>query len=101
MVATGSGDSTLRLWSLEDGSALRTFQGHGASVLRVSFLAGGLQVTTPSTDLSECTRYTACAVTVGGKLLIGSRLAQRYLAWMCNSGCIITAFLVPSVMKGT
>ena len=47
MVATGSGDSTLRLWSLEDGAALRTFQGHGASVLRVSFLAGGLQVRQP------------------------------------------------------
>ena len=47
VVATGSGDSTLRLWSLEDGTALRTFQGHGASVLRVSFLAGGLQVQQP------------------------------------------------------
>ena len=44
VVATASGDATLRLWSLADGAALRTFQGHGASVLRVSFVASGAQV---------------------------------------------------------
>lgn len=33
----------MRLWSLADGSCLRTFEGHLASVLRLDFLsAGGL-----------------------------------------------------------
>jgi len=44
VVATGSGDRSIRLWSLSDFSCVRTFQGHMASVLRVRFLNGGLQV---------------------------------------------------------
>ena len=43
---TGSGDATLRLWSLADGSCLRTFEGHSASVLRVAFLSAGTQACT-------------------------------------------------------
>jgi WD40 repeat protein len=42
-VATASGDKTLRLWSLVDGSCLRTLEGHTASVLRCSFLTSGTQ----------------------------------------------------------
>jgi len=44
VIATASGDRSIRLWSLSDYSCLRTFQGHVASVLRVRFLNGGLQV---------------------------------------------------------
>lgn len=43
-IATASGDKTLRLWALSDGSCLRTFEGHTASALRVGFLSGGSQV---------------------------------------------------------
>jgi U3 small nucleolar RNA-associated protein 13 len=44
VAATASGDRSIRLWSLSDYSCVRTFQGHVASVLRVRFLNGGLQV---------------------------------------------------------
>mgnify|MGYP005850994441 CR=1 FL=1 len=44
VIATASGDRTIRLWSLSDYSCVRTLQGHVASVLRVRFLNGGLQV---------------------------------------------------------
>lgn len=58
-VATASGDKTLRLWSLAEGSCLRTLEGHTASVLRCSFLTSGTQVcraATPPTifSLSAC-----------------------------------------------
>lgn len=43
-VATSSGDKTIKLWSLRDGACLRTLQGHNASVLRVLFIAAGMQV---------------------------------------------------------
>jgi WD40 repeat protein len=42
----GSGDKTLRLWALADGTCLKTFEGHTASVLRLNFLSAGTQVTT-------------------------------------------------------
>lgn len=43
-VATASGDKTLRLWALADGTCLKTFEGHTASVLRLNFLSAGTQV---------------------------------------------------------
>lgn len=38
MVVTGSGDKTVRIWSLTDYSCLRTFEGHANSVLKVLWL---------------------------------------------------------------
>ncbi|TKA67995.1 hypothetical protein B0A55_08614, partial [Friedmanniomyces simplex] len=38
MVVTGSGDKTVRIWSLSDYSCLRTFEGHANSVLKVVWL---------------------------------------------------------------
>ncbi|KAI9693662.1 MAG: U3 small nucleolar RNA-associated protein 13 [Bathelium mastoideum] len=37
-VVTGSGDKTVRIWSLTDYSCLRTFEGHTNSVLKVLWL---------------------------------------------------------------
>ena len=42
----GSGDKTLRLWALADGTCLKTFEGHTSSVLRLNFLSAGTQVST-------------------------------------------------------
>ncbi|KAK2801273.1 hypothetical protein FQN49_008911, partial [Arthroderma sp. PD_2] len=38
IVATGSGDKTIKLWSLSDYSCLLTFEGHANSVLKVLWL---------------------------------------------------------------
>ncbi|KAK5149233.1 hypothetical protein LTR04_007304, partial [Oleoguttula sp. CCFEE 6159] len=38
LVATGSGDKTVKIWSLSDYSCLRTFEGHTNSVLKVLWL---------------------------------------------------------------
>lgn len=38
MVLTGSGDKSVRIWSLTDYSCLRTFEGHANSVLKVVWL---------------------------------------------------------------
>ncbi|GAW16992.1 hypothetical protein ANO14919_064410 [Xylariales sp. No.14919] len=38
VVVTGSGDKTVKLWSLTDYTCLRTFEGHSNSVLKVTWL---------------------------------------------------------------
>lgn len=38
LVLTGSGDKTIKIWSLSDYSCLRTFEGHANSVLKVAWL---------------------------------------------------------------
>lgn len=38
MIVTGSGDKSVRIWSLSDYSCLRTFEGHANSVLKVVWL---------------------------------------------------------------
>ncbi|KAI0400581.1 WD40-repeat-containing domain protein [Xylaria palmicola] len=38
VVITGSGDKTIKLWSLTDYTCLRTFEGHSNSVLKVTWL---------------------------------------------------------------
>ncbi|KAI1117216.1 WD40-repeat-containing domain protein [Nemania sp. NC0429] len=38
VVITGSGDKTIKLWSLSDYTCLRTFEGHSNSVLKVVWL---------------------------------------------------------------
>ncbi|KAG5652450.1 hypothetical protein H0H81_004994 [Sphagnurus paluster] len=50
ILATGSGDKTVKLWSLDDFSCLKTFEGHTNSVLRVNFLNAGLQVVSAASD---------------------------------------------------
>jgi len=59
VLASGSGDGTVKLWSLgrnNDTSpaggcrCVRTFQGHSSSVLRVRFLSGGLQLMSSGGD---------------------------------------------------
>ncbi|KAG6879561.1 hypothetical protein C0992_001388 [Termitomyces sp. T32_za158] len=50
ILATGSGDKTVKLWSLDDFSCLKTLEGHTNSVLRVNFLNVGLQIVSTSSD---------------------------------------------------
>eukprot|EP00879_Flechtneria_rotunda_P023236 GHRR01024570.1.p1 GENE.GHRR01024570.1~~GHRR01024570.1.p1 ORF type:complete len:103 (+),score=18.48 GHRR01024570.1:270-578(+) len=39
-----SGDRLVKMWSVRDGSCLRTFEGHAGGVLRCMFLTAGTQV---------------------------------------------------------
>ncbi|KAF7791219.1 hypothetical protein EIP86_002233 [Pleurotus ostreatoroseus] len=50
VLATGSGDRTVRLWSLEDFSCVKTFEGHANSVLRVDFVNAGMQMVSAASD---------------------------------------------------
>ncbi|TFK41821.1 WD40 repeat-like protein [Crucibulum laeve] len=50
VLATGSGDKTVKLWSLDDFSCLKTFEGHTNSVLRVDFLNMGMQLVSAASD---------------------------------------------------
>ncbi|KAH7318486.1 WD40-repeat-containing domain protein [Stachybotrys elegans] len=38
VILTGSGDKTIRLWSLSDYTCVRTFEGHSNSILKVAWL---------------------------------------------------------------
>ncbi len=46
VVATGSADATVRVWSVADGACLRTLEGHIHSVLRLAFVSRGMQLVT-------------------------------------------------------
>lgn len=50
VLATGSGDKTIKLWSLDDFSCLKTFEGHTNSVLRVDFVNMGMQLVSAASD---------------------------------------------------
>lgn len=50
VLATGSGDKTVRLWSLDDFTCLKTFEGHTNSVLRVDFVNAGMQLVSAASD---------------------------------------------------
>lgn len=50
ILATGSGDKTVRLWNLDDFSCVKTFEGHTNSVLRVDFLNSGMQMVSTASD---------------------------------------------------
>ncbi|KAG1825644.1 WD40-repeat-containing domain protein [Suillus subaureus] len=50
VLATGSGDKTVKLWNLEDFTCVKTFEGHTNSVLRVDFVDHGMQLVTSASD---------------------------------------------------
>jgi U3 small nucleolar RNA-associated protein 13 len=50
VLATGSGDKTVKLWSLEDFSCVKTFEGHTNSVLRIDFINAGMQLVSAGSD---------------------------------------------------
>ena len=50
VLATGSGDKTIKLWNLDDFSCIKTFEGHTNSVLRVDFINIGMQLVSAGSD---------------------------------------------------
>ena len=49
-LASGSGDSTVRLWDAATGACVRTLKGHGGSVQSVCFSPDGRMVASGSGD---------------------------------------------------
>lgn len=67
VLATGSSDKTVKLWSLEDFTCTKTFEGHTSSVLRVDFINYGTNlVSTGSDGLVKlwCVREETCVATL-------------------------------------
>ncbi|KAJ9113681.1 hypothetical protein QFC22_005990 [Naganishia vaughanmartiniae] len=50
VVASAAADRTVRLWSLDDFTCIKTFEGHTNSVLRVNFLSKGMQLVSTASD---------------------------------------------------
>ncbi len=50
ILATGSGDKTVKLWNMDDFSCVKTFEGHTNSVLRVEFINAGMQLVSSASD---------------------------------------------------
>lgn len=50
VLASASGDATVRVWSLADHSCIRTFEGHTNSVLKVCFVTRGMQLLSSGSD---------------------------------------------------
>jgi len=50
LLASGSGDSTVKIWNLEDGQCVHTFEGHMGSVLKVQWVCFGLEIISGGAD---------------------------------------------------
>ena len=50
VLATASGDKTVKLWNLTDFTCIKTFEGHANSVLSVDFLSEGQQLVSSGSD---------------------------------------------------
>jgi hypothetical protein len=75
---TCQGDKSIKLWSLSDGSCLRTLEGHTAPVLRAAFATAGTQVRRAS---CRC----RCEHNMGG---IGGPTLGFSPAQGASSGCV-------------
>jgi U3 small nucleolar RNA-associated protein 13 len=50
VLVSASGDKTIKIWSAEDYSCLRTFEGHTASIKQVVFINAGMQLLSAGDD---------------------------------------------------
>jgi len=67
LILTGSGDKTIKIWSLSDYSCLRTFEGHTNSVLKVVWMSHS---PSNSEDGHDSSKRTVQVATAGGDGLV-------------------------------
>ena len=70
MILTGSGDKTVKIWSLSDYTCVRTFEGHSNSVLKVLWLPPPSTSTPSASSPSPPARQTYQIATAGGDGLV-------------------------------
>ncbi|MCJ1350436.1 MAG: U3 small nucleolar RNA-associated protein 13 [Icmadophila ericetorum] len=71
LVLTGSGDKTVKIWSLTDYSCLRTLEGHTNSVLKVLWMPTPQETNDAEGDLSRApVKRSAQVVSAGGDGLV-------------------------------
>jgi U3 small nucleolar RNA-associated protein 13 len=58
VLATASGDKTIKIWSMGNFQCLRTLEGHSNTVLRVAFLQNGIQLLSSGADAGTHHRCT-------------------------------------------
>ena len=56
-VVSGSGDKTVRIWSMADGSLVRELKGHTGTVRSVAVSPDGKHVVSGSGDMTVCGRW--------------------------------------------
>ena len=84
LILTGSGDKTVKIWSLTDYSCLRTLEGHTNSVLKVLWMplspstATASTTTTSTTTTTSSPKPTLQIATAGGDGLVK--------IWNANTG---------------
>jgi U3 small nucleolar RNA-associated protein 13 len=44
VLASASGDNTIKLWNITDGTCIKTLEGHEAPVLKLDWLCYGLEI---------------------------------------------------------
>lgn len=54
LLASASGDKTVKVWNLVDGSCIHTFEGHENAVLKVDWICYGLELVTGTPNCSSC-----------------------------------------------
>ena len=77
LVLTGSGDKTIKIWSLTDYSCLRTLEGHTNSVLKVLWMP----LPNPDDSNPTATKYLLQIASAGGDGLVK--------VWDANSGEVV------------
>lgn len=90
LIATGSGDKTIKLWSLADYSCLMTFEGHVNSVLKVMWLPPS-QISKTQSDEDEDDEVAAIKNAIQPKPLIASAAADGLVkVWGLHGECEAT-----------
>jgi len=56
-VVTGSGDKTIRMWSVQEGKSVRLLSGHKSSILALAFSPNGMMLASAGTCIGIVYEY--------------------------------------------